>query len=288
MHRQAWHMTPLCAAERASERKLKMRHLVFMQKLAEDRESDDGVNVARGAGAATLGLGAAALSTAAATRASRKMFLSGIADRKREFESGKQLADAIKSQKYLRAGSLPVDLSRIGEKDKAGYYRMYTPEGRKITGHRGAIGGYLARGGTVLSHEFGHATGSKVPHQLSTNLHKATQRARPAMMSGVALMAGSARTKEQLDRAEKFNNAAAAAATLGHAPRLIEEARASIRGSNLMKKMIGKRPSHLALAGAYGTYVGGTLVPTATQYAINRRFISRGRAALEQEQKRAR
>jgi hypothetical protein len=189
----------------------------------------------------------------------------------------------LESKKYLRKGVKPIDFSDVGPRSSSQGNAYYNPMKR-------TIGGSLAgNSSTILAHELGHGSGGLVGHG-GIGLPR-------AVVGGLGSLGGSlvhgvggaaagykiraARNKEELDKAEKLNKRVALGTLALQAPLLFEEARASIRGNALHKKMLGRGANKAMLGAAYGTYLANAALPTGVQYALNRRAANERRKKLE-------
>lgn len=253
-------------------------------KLAEERvEGKKREITARGVIRDIAGGGAGSLAARVGGALTSRVGLKVLKDeleRPGELSTGKALKEALESKKFLRPGSLPLDLSNVGKGKGGSFRRLSDTAAQNATGYRGSIHGKLTAGGTVLAHELGHATGRRLPPGLISTAWGVGRRG-----SGVAHMIpraqlAFAQDEKDIDRASTLNNVAYGATMALHAPRLIEEARASMRANPLARKMIGRDINRKALMGAYATYLGASAVPTTIRYALNRSAIKTRRAEI--------
>jgi len=262
-------------------------------KLAEDQKTNrekgreiTGRGVLRDLGDAGRGMLAGRLAGGLVSLGGARLFKREL-EQPGELGTGKALKDALESRRFLRKGSLPLDLSEVGRGKKGGgsFSRLLDDKAQDATGYRGRITGQLTAGGTVLAHELGHATGKRLPLQATSVLWNAAGRSALAGSLAPRVALALARDEKGLDNANRLNNAAYATTTLMLAPRLIEEARASLRANPLARKMIGRDINNKALLGAYATYLGGSVVPSTVRYALTRRAIKARRAELADRSK---
>ncbi len=203
--------------------------------------------------------------------------------KKEDQRDSRKLRQIMESKKYLRRGVTPIDFSDVSPLSRVQGNAHYDPFSRSIRGD------LAADSSTILAHELGHGTGGLVGHGgASTARLAATGAGRLGghLVHGIGgALAGykirAARNKEELDKAERTNKRVALGSVALQAPLLLEEARASIRGNALHKKFMGRGANKALLAAAYGNYLSSAAVPTAVQYALNRRAANERRKKLE-------
>lgn len=216
---------------------------------------------------------------------------------------GKDLQEAILSRRHLRQGKNPLILDTQGKMKGNAFYlqpnlgHMIRNPGKSLGvrqatwdkynkgGHSGLISGdpRLVGSGTILAHEFGHATGTKIP-ALALGLSDTAA-------GGVGVIGGAyagarahtARTREEIADARKLNRRVLGAQLLLGSPRLMEEARASIRAQGLAKKLTGRGVNKAALGTAFGTYLVGAGAGGLGTYAVNERRLRQAERALGAE-----
>jgi hypothetical protein len=133
---------------------------------------------------------------------------------------------------------------------------------------------------TPILHELGHGTGKASRSKGWQNVLGTTMGLkRGVSLVGAGLSGGaalSAKSDEDIARANRINNMSVIAGGLMHAPLLIEEGRANIRAHGLGKKF-GVPVRKRQLAAAMGTYAGSALAQTALPWWVNRRIIAHKR-----------
>ena len=195
-------------------------------------------------------------------------------------------------------------LDRVGKRKGPNNFELTAKDGRKIsvdTGYKKSSGGVFARkknpkrldGGKILLgegalnpttffHELGHGTGTVIPRH-SKKTRGRIRKGTAGAAALASLLTRNPKTEEEAKRNDMVANAILGVGALNEVPNLSEEARASLRGLGLAKKLGYKgKLNKKQLLGAFGTY-GATALGSLSLPIASKILASRDRKKLREK-----